>query len=225
MNWSAPKIWPDATAYIIGGGPSVNSTNLELIKGKHVIGVNNAYLLGDWVDVCWFGDCRWFDWHKKNLKRFAGLKVTCCERCIREPGINVLKRSTKRWGIEKNPNAVSWNLSSGGSAINLAVHFGAKRIVLIGFDMKRVRVEVAPGKFADKANWHDDHPAPDKNPYERFLRPFKIIRKDLEELGIECINATPGSALTLFPVMALEETFKDGANETLAMAGQNRQET
>ena len=54
--WKPPKIWKGGTAYIIGGGPSVNDADLSLIHDRRVIGVNNAYSLGGWVDVCWFGD-------------------------------------------------------------------------------------------------------------------------------------------------------------------------
>lgn len=54
--FTPPKIWRGQTVFIIGGGPSINDTPLHLLHGRRVIGVNNAYLLGPWVDVCWFGD-------------------------------------------------------------------------------------------------------------------------------------------------------------------------
>jgi len=54
--WKPPKIWQGSPAFIIGGGPSVNDVDFSLIKHHRIIGVNNSYQLGDWVDVCWFGD-------------------------------------------------------------------------------------------------------------------------------------------------------------------------
>jgi len=51
-----PQIWKDGIAFILGGGPSLNDVDFDLIKNRRIIGVNNAYQLGDWVDVCWFGD-------------------------------------------------------------------------------------------------------------------------------------------------------------------------
>jgi hypothetical protein len=54
--WRIPKMWKGQTVFIIGGGPSLNGTPLHLIHEHRVIGVNCAYMLGDWVDVCWFGD-------------------------------------------------------------------------------------------------------------------------------------------------------------------------
>jgi len=54
--WHPPKIWNNGTVFILGGGPSLLDNNFDLIENKHVIGINNAYRLGDWVDICWFGD-------------------------------------------------------------------------------------------------------------------------------------------------------------------------
>ena len=54
--WHPPKMWNDKTVFVLGGGPSLNGTNLDLIRDERVIGANNAYQLGSWVDVCWFGD-------------------------------------------------------------------------------------------------------------------------------------------------------------------------
>ena len=198
-SWIPPKIWLDETAYILGGGPSLNDANLSLVHEKHVIGVNNAYALGSWVDVCWFGDCRWYDWHKQKLLEFAGLKVTCCAACAGEPGIKVMPWGKKRTGIDTTPGHVAWNSNSGASAVNLAVHLGIKKVILVGFDMHRIE---------GKPNWHKGHPRQaNKDPYDKYLKNFATVRKDLEEIGITCINATPGSALKSFPVMTLEEAI------------------
>jgi hypothetical protein len=50
------SIWKNDTAFILGGGPSLSKVDFSLIEHRRVIGVNNAYQLGDWVDICWFGD-------------------------------------------------------------------------------------------------------------------------------------------------------------------------
>lgn len=54
--WRVPPIWSGGTAWIIGGGPSVKDLDLSPIHQYRVIGVNNAYQFGHWVDACWFGD-------------------------------------------------------------------------------------------------------------------------------------------------------------------------
>ena len=198
-KWIPPKVWEDGTAYIIGGGPSVKNENLDLIKNKHIIGVNNAYLLGDWVDVGWFGDKKWIRWHAENWRKFPGIKASCnaAHEVITMHGewIHFLARGNAV-GIDTTPGFVSWNHCSGSSAINLAYHLGAARIVLIGFDMHDVD---------DQKNWHEDHKDNGKAPYQRFLSCFGDIAKDAKELGVEIINATKDSAIKNFPYYPIED--------------------
>lgn len=201
-RWDSVKIWSEtSTAYILGGGPSLLTMDLTPIHDKHVIGVNNAYRLGDWVDVCWFGDYEWYGLHRLELFKFYGLKVHCCNIDAERPGIKELGRG-KPWGIDKRRDYVAWNDNSGASAINLAYHLGVRTVVLLGFDMK----------FGEnrKNNWHEDHKLPphkDWNPYPKFLRNFPIIKQEADKLGLTILNATPDSALDVFPMVKLEETL------------------
>lgn len=211
-EWKAPKIWrPDTIVFIIGGGASLKDENLSLISSnksnKRVIGVNDAFKLGEWVDVCYFGDVRWFDWNKDELIKFGGLKVCCCPR-LSHHNSNVewvysLKRG-KPLGIDLRPDYISWSKSSGASAINLAVHLGAKKIVLLGFDMSVDGV--------GEHNWHDYHKV--KNtlaavPYPRFLEAFPIIAKDCKREGVVVINSTMCSEITNFTKIPLEEVIRN----------------
>jgi len=208
-TWIVPRLWPDRTVFVIGGGPSIADTPLDLIHDYRSIGVNYAFALGDWVDVCWFGDARFHRKHRKELLAFPGLIATCCpalyrkgERGVQVPpaGVRVIRKSPSRViGIDSDPRFVCWNKNSGASAINLAVHFGASRIILLGFDMRQ--------SVDGRNNYHSAH---DSNPpatvYERrFLPVFPRIRADLDALGVECLNATPGTQLHEFPKVDLRE--------------------
>lgn len=74
MNWIVPKIWEGGDVWIIGGGPSltkqfdipndvvqrvlagnappsVYSPYMSYLHDKHVIGINVAFLIGDWIDM------------------------------------------------------------------------------------------------------------------------------------------------------------------------------
>ena len=198
-KWIPPKIWENGTAYIIGGGPGVKAVDLSLIHDKHVIGVNNAYLLGDWVDVGWFGDKKWLLWHRNSWKKSPCIKASCNhdrEVLKHDSGwIHFMSRG-KAAGIETAPGSIAWNRCSGSSAINLAYHLGATRIVLIGFDMHDVD---------GKKNFHKDHKDNGNAPYKKFLGCYGDIAKDAVELGVEIINATPDSALRHFPYFTLEK--------------------
>ena len=135
------------------------------------------------------------------MLNFPGLKVTCCDDNKEKPGVKTIKRRNTPWGIQRHPHLLAWNLSSGGAAINLAVHFGVKRIILLGYDMR---------KIDGRCNWHQDHEDvehPRKDPYERFMRPFPSIAKDLIGIGVECLNATKDSALQVFKKARLEDVL------------------
>lgn len=213
--WKAIELWPDSTVFIIGGGESLIGFDYSPIKNYRIIGVNNAYgdlvkktdkkvyyAPRDWVDVCFFGDTRWFEWHRESLKSYSGLIVTSLQNLKSVPWIKCINRSNKE-GIEKNKNLLSWNRCSGLSAINLAVHFGAKKIILLGFDMKK-------GNGRD--NYHNDHlvNADIKyNPYERFMKSVPHIKADADKLGIEIINTCMDSGMDHFPKVPFEEVLKD----------------
>lgn len=212
--WKTIELWPNSTVFIIGGGESLIDFDFSPIKDQRIIGVNNAYgdlikktdkkvyyAPRDWVDVCFFGDTRWFDWHRESLKSFPGLIVTSLLSLKDVPWLKCINRSNRE-GIETNKNILSWNRCSGLSAINLAVHFGAKKIVLLGFDMK---------KGIKQDNYHKDHlaqVAENDNPYPRYFRAIPHIKKDADDLGIEIINTCMDSAMDHFPKIPIEEVLK-----------------
>ena len=200
MQWSVPKLWEKSDAFVIGGGPSIKDLDLTPIHNKKVIGVNNAFTLGHWVDICYFGDCRWWDWNIDLIRDYPCLKVTCCERLDKNRHLFVLKRQPQ--GFSNNPDRLAWNGNSGASAINLAHLLGAKRIFLVGFDMK-----MSEGKH----NWHKDHKhVPPEDIYEtKFIPQFKRFVKVIKKHDLQIFNLNPDSALDLFPFMSLEEACQD----------------
>ena len=77
--------------------------------------------------------------------------------------------------------------------MNLAVQFGARKVVLVGFDMR-----VDQG-----THWHGDHPKGLNNPAEvnvaRWRRVLDRQADKLNRLGVEVLNASPVSSLTAYP--------------------------
>lgn len=131
----------------------------------------------------------------------TGMKiVSCCEHASLKniPDITFYSRDLQhRYGLTKRQGYISWNGSSGAAAINLAYLMGAKTVVLLGFDMRRVEGE---------KNWHSDHKeSPVASPFSRHLKAFSIIKQDAEKVGLRIVNATPESAIREFPIVSLEE--------------------
>ena len=248
MAWDIPKMWQDGECWIIGGGPSMPrqfgvpeavikdvmdwtarpsaySEYLAPLHNKHVIGVNNAYQIGNWIDVLFFGDAGWYLTHRHALAHWQGIKVTCCHRfCKRSAremeGIKYVARDKEhRHGISTVPSAVSWNGNSGAAAINLAIHFGVKRIVLLGFDMNFDSNKMS--------HWHGSHKDPKERkspkikkripPFNRHLRCFPILADEARKLGVNIVNASLESAITQFKKV----TVKDALDYSEAMAREN----
>jgi uncharacterized Rossmann fold enzyme len=210
-NWTIPKIWT-GTAYIIGGGPSLKDVDLTLLHDKHVIGVNDAYLLGDWVDFTFFGDFAWWDLnregkyiHKGITRKYSGIVVTNAPGAHaaminqQEPAIKTVKRNN-RTGISTDPNMLCWNLSSGACAVNLAYLLGVRRVVLVGFDMKLAS--------SGQSNWHVNlKDKPNEKSYIRFMKAFDTIAPIAKKLGFEILNANMDSAMTAFPKVELKNVI------------------
>jgi len=206
MPWNLNNVWEGQTAFILGGGPSLMDVDLTPIHDRCVIGVNNAFFLGDWVDICWFGDLKWYRWHKEKLKSLSHRIIAHCNKrddMQKIPWLHSMRRE-KPQGIETRPGCISWNECSGLSAINLAYHLGANPIVLLGFDMRVI---------GNKKNYHDEHvkmgdPLTAEKAGERYkiyLKQCQPIENDAQKLGVKIINCTPGSAIEVWPIMSLQK--------------------
>ena len=104
--------------------------------------------------------------------------------------------------FSEDPAALVTGHSSGFQALNLGVLAGAARHVLLGYDMK----VAADGR----TNYHKEHArSTPRGHYEIYRAPFRRLPAILARLGVEVLNATPGSALEVFPRGALESVLPD----------------
>ena len=202
--WSVPRLWPGATVACLGCGPSLTQAQVDLVRGRcHVIAVNDAWRLAPWAEVLYACDWRW--WHKHaGVPAFTGLKVTLSNSLGHVavwPEIKVLE-NTGTEGLESAPTGLRTGRNGGYQAINLAVHFGARRIVLLGYDMK----PDAQGRshwFGD----HEDWPTRPSIFRDVFLPHFDALARALEETGVQVVNCTPDSALDVFPKADLADSL------------------
>lgn len=184
--------------------PEAYSPFLEPIHKHHVIGVNNAYMIGEWIDAIFFGDGGYYLVHRKALANRAGLKLTCHPKFANKKsadmeGVKFLQRDhSKKQGISNNPKKVCWNGNSGAAAISVAASFGVKKMFLLGFDMMA-------SKFT---HWHGHHGNKVKpGPYKRHLKGFPQIARDAVARGIEIWNVNMESQINSFPKITLDEAL------------------
>ncbi|SDW94858.1 hypothetical protein SAMN05421681_103308 [Lysobacter enzymogenes] len=87
------------------------------------------------------------------------------------------------------------NHNSGAGAIALAAHWGARRVILLGYDCQRT---------GGQAHWHGDHPEGLANAGSIARWPAQFQRLIPQLRGVEVINASRETALTVFPRATLE---------------------
>ncbi len=188
---------------VCASGPSMLAVDLQHLRRFstwRVIVVNNTWSLLPWADVLYACDFRWWETYGEAASVFAGQKWTTSGAAAMKHGI---KRIGKRDGaglcIERGHIHTGGN--SGYQAVNLAYHFGAKRIVLLGFDMHR----------KNGAHWHGEHrdmiSAPESH-INAWVRMFEPMARDMKMAGVDVVNATPGSALPWFRMASMGEALR-----------------
>ena len=205
--WPAPRLWAGETVVCIGGGPSLTPEQVNTCRGRaRVIAINDALFLAPWADLHYVCDRRWIhDWHgdDKRVLAFKGLKVTL-DRALAEsvPGWKLVENDDKqgRDGLCAASTGVKTGRNSGYQVINLAVHLGVSRILLLGYDMRAV---------GDKTHWFGGHPVKcSPTVFERTMLPgFPTLVEPLKALGVEIVNCTPGSAIEAFPKQEITDAL------------------
>jgi hypothetical protein len=171
-----------------------------------VIAVQDSYKLMPWADALYACDDRWWNIHQ-TCNEFAGEKWS-----THEPLGNDKLAVADKFGVRLvegihgsefsfDAGKIAYGSNSGFQALNLALLKGARRIVLVGFDMRAV---------AGKLHFFGDHPKGLHNPssFDDFARRFAVAAKALPK-DVRIVNATPESALTCFKMQSLEVALAD----------------
>lgn len=182
----------------LAGGPSLTQADVDACRGKGlVIAIKDAIRLAPWADVLYGCDAKWWRHYHDTLADFAGLRFALEKDAA--PWAGVLK-NTGMQGFDDHPTSIRTGQNSGYQAIHIAAHLGARRIVLLGYDMR---------PSADRRHhWFGPHPYPTLvPPYDLFLRLFDSIVDPLQKRGVQVVNATPNSKLRCFPHQSLTEAL------------------
>jgi hypothetical protein len=211
--WTPEPIFSGETVFCLASGPSLTAEIAERIRGRRTIVVNSSCRLAPWADVLYFTDSSWYEARRELVAAWPGLVVSMSRIAKRELPDKVRRiegigdPSAMIPGQFPRPGApvVRQGRTSGHTAVSLALALGAARIVLVGYDMR-----VVDGR----EHHHQEYSGPrDLDQYARdFVPAFKGWHADARELGVEILNATPGSALTEFPFIPLDEALACAAS-------------
>lgn len=110
-------------------------------------------------------------------------------------------RHSRDPGFCQEPDTINGGGNSGYQAIHLAATFGAKRIILLGFDMQRT---------GGKEHWHGKHEGrlPNGTGFPGWIRNMAPLAKDLSRLGVDVVNCSRATALTCFRRATPEEVLQ-----------------
>lgn len=195
---SVPRLWPGSTIAILAGGPSLTQTDVDFCRGRaRVMAIKDAIRLAPWADVLYSGEIKWWKHYAPTLT-YEGLRYGIN---VNEPVDSVtMLRNTGPLGLELDPSGLRTGKNSGFQAVNVAVHLGAKKIVLLGYDMQ---------PQGGSQHWFGKHPYWTSDPpYQAFLDCWPSIVRPLLQLGVTVVNASRRTALEVFPRIALEECLQ-----------------
>lgn len=98
------------------------------------------------------------------------------------------------------PGVVGSGGNSGFQACNVALHCGARRLILVGYDCT----------LRHGAHWHGRHSGlnnPTQAGVDKWKERFDAQAPIFAKLGVEVLNASKISALEAYPKMTLEEAL------------------
>ena len=196
--------WPGETCVIVASGPTAKDVRLDKARGKaRFIVINDSWQLAPWADVLYACDGNW--WNKsKGAMEFQGLKLTIDRRHTIDYDWGIKQVKCNKYSDDlfvDGFNRIGWGGNSGFGALNLAVQFRVKKILLVGYDMTVV----------NGAHWHDDHPMGMHNPTEKSVRRWKHcidkVADKIKSVGVEVVNCSPVSTLANYRKQTFEEAL------------------
>jgi len=194
--------WSGETCVVICAGPSLLDAQLDVVRSADVktIAVNGCYEYAPWADVVFAGDYMFWKVHHARIGKACPNAAlwTCDTTAASRYQIN-RARVAQRDGL--GLKVVHSHGNSGFQALGLAFLWGSRKILLIGMDMRL-------GPHGEKHR-HGDHEKPlvQAQLFDQWLHASVKLAKDLKANGCSVVNATPGSALTVFPFMAIEDAL------------------
>lgn len=215
VQWQVPREWEGETCAVLASGPSMSQAVADAVRGRcRVIAVSNQGIdttndgrifpaVAPWADILIASDRRWWIENEAQARAFAGLKVTVeppggCER-LNWHDVKQLKNGGAVLFDDRRTH-LGGGGNSGFHAVHLAAHYGAKKILLCGFDMKG---ELGKQHHFGEHPWRFNF----RLPFDLFIERFTKSAPEFAKRGIKVINCTPGSALTCFPSMTIEEAL------------------
>lgn len=200
--WTVPKEWgADETCFLICGGESVRP-QIPLIKqlrGRFIVLKHSVKIKPD-ADVLFI--------HGEKIPRviwdvvplFRGKHLVARGRYHPNMPANLVRigRVKEHDRLCESPSHVC-GYDMGTSGINLAYHFGARTVVLIGYDM------TGGHWFSARDGFKAHVPDPPQEDFDLHMGPLPELAVDCKRKGLRVVNVSPISAVKCFEQGRLED--------------------
>lgn len=220
--------WPDWSgeiAAVVASGPSLKSEKLELLRGRvKVIAIKQTVDRCPFADVVYGCDDAWW-MHRQGLPEFKRLKIAWgAKACARFPDLRKITIEEKAKGtsrdspdysdaiLSETKGVIGGGGNSGFQGLNLAVQFGARRVLLIGFDMH----DRGGVHWYGRNNWTKAN-NPDESNFVKWRAAFNAAAPTLAALGVEVVNTSFASDLKCFPRRSIEQALNSWGADAVDM--------
>jgi len=209
--WTPEPWWGGQSAFVLASGPSLTQEVCDKVRGRNVIVINKSFRLARWAPVWFFTDSSIYEAFREEVAAWPGEVITMSRTAKRE--LNQRVKRVQGWGDPTLPAGVfpaagaphiRQGRSSGHTGISLAIALGATRVFMLGFDMRLVE---------GREHHHEGYAGPrDVDVYPRdFVPGFDGWNADALKVGVQIFNCTPGSAVTEFPFVDLDDVLREAA--------------
>lgn len=190
----------DKPVFIVGGGPSLDGFDFNLLKDYHTIGCNKSAIVAN-TDILLTVDIQYACRAREEIQKFQGYKVIALRKSYDHEqidGVTYVLRSRLDF-LSTDPKELR-GLCTGYGAINLAYLLGAKEINLLGFDGSK-------GHFHGGYYWNKY--AYDMDRFEAWNQKYIYASKQLTADGIKVTNyiGPQDSRITAFDKRPLDDLY------------------
>lgn len=187
-----PRIFDGGEAVIVAGGRSLREFDFRQLADRNVIAINRAHLLLPHAKVLWWTDARYWRRarasliaHRAPWKATGNLEYKLKE--LPRAGIEQYL-FTGATGFDEHPEHLRHGWNSAYAATHLAVHLGARRVILLGVDLQH-----------DTGNRSCDG--------EKWRTSFATLAPILAAKNVAVVNGSLESALTVWPRCSVEDAL------------------
>jgi hypothetical protein len=216
------NIYAGRRCVIIGNGPSLRQTNMDLLRDEITFGLNRIYLMFDQLGFT--------PTFHAVINR---LVVEQCADDLRQIRVPLFTCKQNRDLLGGMPNAIfltelqgprfvsdaAQGFWAGGTvtylAMQLAYYMGFSKVVLVGVD-HRFAVSGPPNQVVESKGPDDSHFDPNYfgkgfkwqlPDYEASEMAYTLARDHYQRHGRQIVDATVDGALTIFPKMSLDKAL------------------